>query len=355
MDAVARLKARDAAVKVTSICGRFRIIAAVTTNLVNEALKRNPLELMENAKEHRDGLTEMFATTATWTNMMAVTLRQEERFTVKLNTPIGVPVVESLALGECRGYFQQSPGAEDAQFTTVASRILYGKSESVLSATSLVPENLREWHNFTPHAHNFMYRSEGTPTACLMLAMPGALATGDTCWSGGVMVQALAAEDEHNELIVNLQSSFDRAWSFPPSTADQPENVLLHHLNAREKEGLLLMDLLTAASGCTKSLPEVARKARLNEGDMNPILAAVGDLPAIELDPATVERTALDFMCRCSKAAFVDNLAAAGKDKLVKLRMENPAMPMKCSYCRKVYTMEPADWERVEAVFKPIA
>ena len=331
MNAIQSRKARDVGLKCISACGNFRIIAATTTDIVRQAMKVHnfPALKQENpVKQESSGSgrlpyyhaeqAELLATSITWTNIMSSTLRDEERFSVRVHTPDflgGSPNVEAMALGECRASFSALHSAETNpkheeiseetphSFTTVANRVMYNHSKPVTSATGCLVNSRRGMGNFTPHAQHFLTQSEGVPSAVLLLTCYDYVKQ-QVAWSGGVMVQAIApgastsststsqGEDEEEEgdeeaeplseeakllqIIEHRQAVFDTMWWEPQlkvvgdatglnSQLRPTDSKLLEDLHHRHVNGGLLMhDLLSLATFSPEGVKEVCAQNRLN-------------------------------------------------------------------------------------------
>jgi hypothetical protein len=72
----------------------------------------------------------------------------------------------------------------------------------------------------------------------------------------------------------------------------------------------------------------------------------------LELDEATLVKTPLDFVCRCSKKGFMEALRAVGPDGVGQRRAADPDMPFTCAHCAKEWRLDAADWDEVEQSFR---
>lgn len=309
-DAVFAHKTRDVALKVVSKCGRFRICAVSTTNILQQTIDRHNLHDLESAA------LDLLGTHISLTNLMASLLQGEERLECKFMSNFDVSFVcESLALGECRAYLGNSrPGTMDNVLSV--QRVLYNNSDPALSATvasfdDVIPETSyadtfsimgsdeskairlqksavlharqRFNLNLTPHAFHYFRQSEGIPTAVLLtssveddynhLTNPTVSSSVQDAQpprkrvvhSTGVLVQPLAIDMEKENktplVISKLQNLFNGIALCPnPPTVSSVAHTALGIRNT--EEGLLVQDILSLVTGDYKGAKAVAEAAR---------------------------------------------------------------------------------------------
>jgi hypothetical protein len=67
----------------------------------------------------------------------------------------------------------------------------------------------------------------------------------------------------------------------------------------------------------------------------------------LELDEATMVKTPLDFVCRCTKQGFMEALRSVGREGVEARRAADPDMAFRCGHCAKDWRLEPKDWDTV--------
>jgi hypothetical protein len=315
-------------------------------------------------------------------NCLAATLHKEERIELKYAANGCTTAVECLALGECRAKVVCT-GEEASSRTLHVSRVLYNKAQPVMSVTEtaldefearmlevcprlkeMEPSHLRAVadsildENFTPHAENFLVKSEGNPEAALLL-FSSFDPEKDVITCCGGLLQPLAISDEaavaalrQSLLLTTLtprKSETIRAALSNSSTSGNLTETLLTLLS-NDREG--------AAATCAKT-----RQLVLRDGPENPsepalqislsMLFQTGLTPKLELDPSTAEKTLVDYFCRCSKNNLLLHLKGLSRELRLQLRESSVdnVCEISCDMCKRVHRLEGQDW--VELLERP--
>jgi redox-regulated HSP33 family molecular chaperone len=369
MNAKALYLTRDIAIKCTTRCGMYRVVAANTTNLLRETVRRHGLLPADGG----GATVPQTGHVISLTNMAASFLDAEERVRVEYCAPSATPTCESLAVGEARAF------VGDASTTAMhgalrVQRVLYGRMKPGESVT-IAPNVPADDHNLTLHAQHFFQQSDGIPTAVFFATALDPAAADGIAYNCGVMVQPIAISMERDNAvpppIARLQRGF---WQLSHDHVILDENdaevtssaaplgtaALVadsrRAMHARFAEGYMCHDLLGMATGDWSGAASVMKKARHLGGDVASaqtpapsILGGSAASPALELDPELTARTPLDYYCRCSKAGFVKALRLMGPEQCREHHAARPALPFVCPFCAKEDTMTPEDWVEVFA------
>lgn len=266
---------------------QFRVFAATTTNLVEEARRRHDTWPVASAALGR-------ALTAGL--LLGANLKGDDILTLRIlgDGPLGALIVTANAAGEVRGYVQEphvdlTPASEGKLpvGAAVGKGFLYvtrdlGLKEPFTGSVELVSGEIAE------DVAQYLLTSEQTPSAVVLgvLVAPD----GQVRASGGLIIQL-----------------------FP-----EAEEVTLANLE--------------------KNLSELPPISTLVDRGMNPeriVAEAVRGL-----DVRFLEKTPLRFKCNCSRERVGDILAAMGKQEIEKLLAEQGGAEVRCHFCGERYTYE---------------
>jgi molecular chaperone Hsp33 len=271
---------------------QFRVFAAITTGLVEEARRRHDTWPVASAALGR-------ALTAGL--LLGANLKGDDLLTLRVygSGPAGPIVVTANAIGEVRGYIQEPhidlPCTIEGKLpvgAAVGKGFLYvskdmGLKEPFTGSVELVSGEIAE------DVARYLLISEQTPAAVALgvLVAPDGVVKA----SGGVMIQMLP---------------------------DADEEALLH---------------------IEKSLGEMAAVSSLIAMGMTPeeiVSLAVGGLDVLFL-----EKTPLKFKCSCSRERVKDILVAMGKDEIKKIQQELGKAEVRCHFCSELYNFEADELE----------
>jgi molecular chaperone Hsp33 len=282
----------DYLVRGISADNQFRVFAAITTGLAEEARRRHDTWPVASAALGR-------ALTAGI--LLGTNLKGDDLLTLRVygDGPAGAIIVTANAVGEVRGYIQEphvdlpcAAGGKLPVGEAVGKGFLYvskdmGLKEPFTGSVELVSGEIAE------DVASYLLKSEQIPAAVALGVLVAPDCTVKAC--GGIMIQL-----------------------FP----DADEKVLLH---------------------LEKSLGEMEPVSSLVERGMTAeeiITLAVGDLKVRFL-----EKTSLKFKCGCSRKRVKDILVAMGKDEIVKLHQEQGQAEVRCHFCGELYNFEAGELE----------
>ncbi len=288
----------DKLIHATAADGTIRVLSAITTEVVAEAIRRHQPTPTASAALGR---------VLTGTLLMASTLTDFDRLTVKIECtgPIGGIVAEARADGIVRGYVK-NPDADsalrdDGKFDVggvIGEGMFYVIRESGFDIglhrepyTGSVPIVSGEI------AEDFAYylaKSEQIPSAVML----GVLLQNIEPYvrsSGGVFVQMMPGANEH--LITMIEDTIAHA----------------PHLTSVISEGATPEDL-----------------ARL----------ALGDIRFEVLEEKPVE-----FRCNCSMERARTLIASLGRAEVESMLAEDKGAVMSCGFCNEVYQLDEGDLE----------
>jgi len=274
--------------------GQFRVFAAVTTGLVEEARRRHDTWPVASAALGR-GLTAGL--------LLGANLKGDDLLTLRIlgNGPLGAIVVTANAEGEVRGYVQEPhvdlPAAPEGKLpvgAAVGRGFLHvtkdlGLKEPFTGSVELVSGEIGE------DVAQYLLTSEQTPSAVSL----------------GVLVGPDASVKASGGLIVQL---------FPGASEE-----ILSHLE--------------------KSLLEMPPVSSLVNLEMSPediVARAVNGLNIRYLGKNPVR-----FACKCSQEKAWDILAAMGKKELEELLREQGKVEVHCNFCGERYTFEAPDFKEI--------
>lgn len=265
----------------------FRVFAAVTTGLVEEARRRHDTWPVASAALGR-------ALTAGL--MLGANLKGGDLLTLRIfgDGPAGAIVVTANATGEVKGYIQEPhvdlPCAKKGKLpvgAAVGKGFLHvtrdmGLKEPFTGSIELESGEIGE------DVARYLLTSEQTPSAVALGVHVGP--DGRVGASGGVMIQMFPGAEE--EVLLHIESS----------------------------------------------LKEMAPVSSLVKRGMTPeeiVVQAVGGL-----EVRFLEKTPLRFKCGCSREKVKDILSAMGKDEIVKMHREQDKAEVRCHFCGELYVFD---------------
>jgi hypothetical protein len=222
-------------------------------------------------------------------------LNDEERVRVEFAAAGGTPTCESLALGESRGFVAAPTEIPALRGSLKVSRILYHRTQPVVSITRALPVGTSEddravfeaTRSLRLHAEHFFVQSEGVPTA-LYLATGWDRLKSEVRFSGGIVVQPVAASAlgadgagaAALDAVRRLDATFAHmdvdAYALPDDAAPEliaagsAADAVAEALAARAADGLLCHDLLGWATGDWAGARDVLDRARHTVPDVAP-------------------------------------------------------------------------------------
>jgi molecular chaperone Hsp33 len=284
----------------TAAGGTIRVLAAVTTNIVEEAIRRHQTSPTVSAALGR---------VLTGALLLGATLKDFDRLTVKVegDGPVGGITAEATQDGKVRGYVK-NPDAEllirnDGKFDVsgiVGKGMFYVIRESgfdiglhrepYVGSVPIVSGELAEDFAY------YLAKSEQIPSAVLL----GVLLSSNEPFvmaSGGVMVQMMPGANEHIVTMI--------------------EDTIAHapHVTTLVNEGATAADLIKMALG--------------------------------DIDFEIMEERDIEFQCSCSMERAIGMIAALGPNEVASMLEEDKGAVMSCGFCNEVYQL---DEEHLKAI-----
>jgi len=292
----------DKLIHATAEDGTVRVLAAITTDLVAEAIRRHQTAPTASAALGR---------TMTGTLLMAATLKDFDRLSVKIDSrgSIGGIIAEATKDGTVRGYVK-NPDAElpprpDGKFDIsgiVGEGTFYVIRESgfdiglhrdpYVGSVPIVSGEIGEDFAY------YLAKSEQIPSAVLL----GVLLQNSDPFvkaSGGVLVQMMPGANEH--IITMIEDTISHA----------------PHLTSVINEGATPTDL-----------------ARL----------ALGEIPF-----EVLEEKDIAFRCNCSMERARTLISSLGRAEVESMLSEDKGAVMSCGFCSEVYQLDEGDLETMLA------
>ena len=292
----------DRLIQGTAADATVRLIAAVTTDTVTEAVRRH-----KTAPTASAALGRMLTGAA----LLGASLKEFDRLTVRIDGdgPVGGIIVETNNSGEIRGYVREPlvelPPTADGKFDVqgiVCKGMFYVMRESGFEIglhrepyIGSVPITSGEI------AEDFAYylaKSEQIPSAVLL----GVLLQKDDPFvtaSGGVMIQMMPGVNDH--IVTMIEDTVARA----------------PHLTSVIKNGATPEDLLKLVLGV--------------------------------IDFEILDERPISFKCRCSPARAVSMIAALGRDEVASMLAEDKGAVMTCGFCNETYTLGESELKAILA------
>lgn len=284
----------------TAADATVRLIAAVTTETVSEAVRRHQTSPTASAALGR---------MLTGASLMGASLKEFDRLTVRIESdgPIEGITVEADNLGHVRGYVRnplaELPPAASGKFDVsgiVGNGMFHVMRESGFALglhrepyVGSVPITSGEI------AEDFAYylaRSEQIPSAVLL----GVLLKNSRPYvraAGGVMIQMMPGVNDH--IVTMIEDTVTRA----------------PHLTEVIKEGASPEDLLRLTLGI--------------------------------IDFEVLDERQVSFQCACSEERAISMIAALGRDEVSAMIAEDNGAVMTCGFCNEVYSVTEAQLARI--------
>ena len=280
--------------------GSIRFMAAITTDITTEAVRRHQTSPTVSAAMGR---------VLTGTLLLGASLKEYDRLTVKIEADgaVGGIIAEATVDGRVRGYVKnpdvELPPKANGKFDV--SGIIGGGMFYVIRESGFELGLHREpYVGSVPItsgeiAEDFAYylgKSEQIPSAVLL----GVLLQPEEPLvraSGGVMIQILPGANEH--LVTMIEDTIGHA----------------PHLTSIISEGATAEDLVKLALG--------------------------------EIDFEVLEEKEIGFACNCSFERAVSLIASLGRAEVSSMLREDQGAQMTCGFCNEVYTLDEKDLQQI--------
>jgi molecular chaperone Hsp33 len=277
----------------TAAGGTIRVMAAITTDIVTEAVRRH---------ETSPTVAAAFGRVLTGTLLLGATLKDFDRLTVKIEAGGAVEgiVAEANAEGKVRGYVRnpqaEAPSKANGKFDV--SAIVGGGMFHVIREAGFEIGLYREpYHGSVPIvsgeiAEDFAYylaKSEQIPSAVLL----GVLLKNSEPYvqaAGGVMLQMMPGANEH--IITMIEDTIRHA----------------PHLTTIIDGSATPRDLARLALG--------------------------------EIDFEVLEEKEIEFKCNCSFDRAVALISSLGAEEVESMLREDGGAVMTCGFCNEVYRLD---------------
>lgn len=290
----------DKLVQGTAAEGTVRILAVVTTEITEEAIRRHQTSPTVSAALGR---------MLTGTLLLGSTLKDFDRLTAKIDGdgPVGTIIAEANSNGQVRGYVKNPmadlPPNTNGKFDVsgiVGKGTFYIIRESgfdiglhkepYIGSVPIVSGEIAEEFAY------YLAKSEQIPSAVLLGVLlqksePYVMA------SGGVMVQMMPGANEH--IITMIEDTI----SYAP------------HLTSVIRDGGTPEDLVKLALGV--------------------------------IDYEILEEKNVEFECSCSIEKAVSMIGALGREEVQSMLAEQKGAVLNCGFCNEVYRLNETDLERL--------
>jgi molecular chaperone Hsp33 len=280
--------------------GAVRVLAAITTDITAEAIRRHQTSPTVSAALGR---------MLTGTLLLGSTLKDFDRLTARIDCTGLVEgiVAEATKEGTVRGYVKNAiaelPARDDGKFN-VSGIVGEGTFYVIREAGFDIGFRPDPYVGSVPIvsgeiAEDFAYylaKSEQIPSAVLLgvLLQP---AEPYVAAAGGVMVQMMPGANEH--IITMIEDTIRHA----------------PHVTSIIKEGAQPKDLLELALGI--------------------------------IDYEIMDEHDISFACTCSHEKALGMVAALGKQEVTAMLAEDKGAVMTCGFCNETYHMNEADLEKI--------
>lgn len=280
--------------------GTVRLMSAITTETVAEAVRRHKTSPTASAAMGR---------TLTGSLLLGSSLKDFDRLTVKIEASgeIGGIVAETRPDGKVRGYvrnpFAESPVKDNGKFDVsgiVGEGMFYVIRESgfkmglhrepYVGSVPLVSGEIAE-----DFAH-YLLTSEQIPSAVLL----GVLLKNEEPYveaSGGVMIQMMPGANEH--IITMIEDTIRHA----------------PHLTSLIREGATPQDLLKTALG--------------------------------EISFEVFEEKEVSFECNCSMERAITLISSLGVEEVKSMLKEDKGAVLDCGFCNEKYELTKDDLQKI--------
>ncbi|MEP7148681.1 MAG: Hsp33 family molecular chaperone HslO [Acidobacteriota bacterium] len=280
--------------------GTIRILSAITTNVVAEAIRRHQTSPTASAALGR---------VLTGTLLMAATLKDFDRLSTKIDCdgPIGGIIAEASRHGTVRGYVKNTdaelPPREDGKFDVrgvVGEGTFYVIRESgfdiglhrdpYVGSVPIVSGEIAEDFAY------YFAKSEQIPSAVMLGVL---LQNGEPYVSaaGGVLVQMMPGANEHIITMI--------------------EDTIAH---AQDLTSVIDKD----------ATPEDLARLALGE-----------------IDFEILEEREVEFRCNCSIERARTLIAALGRTEVESMLTDDRGAVMSCGFCSEIYQLDETDLEAI--------
>ena len=284
----------------TAAGGTVRLMAAITTDIVAEAIRRHQTSPTVSAALGR---------VLTGTLLLGSSLKELDRLTVKIeaNGAVQGITAEAGADGKVRGYVKnphvELPPKDNGKFDV--SGIIGGGMFYVIRESGYDIGLYREpYVGSVPIvsgeiAEDFAYylaKSEQLPSAVLL----GVLLQKQEPFvraSGGVIIQMMPGANEH--IITMIEDTISHA----------------PHITSVINEGATAQDLVKLALG--------------------------------EIDFEILTEKEIEFDCNCSFERAVSLIGSLGRDEVAAMLTEDKGAKMTCGFCNEIYTLNERDLQKM--------
>lgn len=282
----------DKIIQGTAAGGTIRVLAAITTDVLREAVRRH---------ESSPTVSAAFGRVLTGTLLLGGTFKDYDRLTVKIEAsgPVGGIVAETTGNGTVRGYVKnphvELPPAGNGKFDVggiVGDGTFYVIRESgfdiglhkepYVGSVPLVSGEIAEDFAY------YLAKSEQIPSAVLLGVLLKSAEPFVTA-SGGVLVQMLPGANEH--IITMIEDTVRHA----------------PHVTTSIEAGAKPEDLLKLALG--------------------------------EVDFEVLEERDVAFQCNCSMEKAKAMIASLGKTEVESMLKEDKGATMTCGFCNETYQL----------------
>lgn len=294
---MSKLLNMDKLIHGTAADGTIRVMAAITTEIVREAVRRHQTSPTTSVALGR---------VLTGTLLLSSSLKDFDRLTVKIECDgvIEGIVAESTAQGKVRGYVR-NPLAESTENAVEVKEVIGKGMFHVIREIGFDVGSYSEpYHGSVPLytgeiGDDFAYyllKSEQIPSA-VMLGVSLQTEEPFIEAAGGVMLQIMPGANEH--LITMIEDTIAHA----------------PHLSTVIKEGATPEDLVKLALGI--------------------------------IDYEILEEKEVEFKCNCSPERAVTLISSLGKSEVESMLKEDKGASMTCGFCNRTYQLDEQDLENI--------
>lgn len=290
---IAETIAMDKLIHGTAADGTIRVLAAITTGIVAEAVRRHQTSPTASAA---------FGRVLTGTLLLGSSLKEFDRLTVKIDATGAIEgiIAETNAAGRVRGYVRnpqaELPSKPDGKFD-VGGIVGGGMFHVIRESGFEIGLHREPYHGSVPIAsgeiaEDFAYylaKSEQIPSAVLL----GVLLQNTEPFvasAGGVMLQMMPGANEH--IITMIEDTIRHA----------------PHLTSVIKDGATPQDLARLALGV--------------------------------IDFEVLEEKDIEFGCNCSFERAVLLISSLGKEEVESMLREDKGATMTCGFCNETYSLD---------------
>lgn len=284
----------------TAADGTIRVMAAITTEIVREAVRRHQTSPTVSVALGR---------VLTGTLLLGSSLKDFDRLTVKIECDGAIEgiVAETTAQGKVRGYVR-NPVAELLTNNSIEPKVNEivgeGMFHVIREAGFDVGIYREPYHGSVPLytgeiAEDFAYylmQSEQIPSAVLL----GVLLQNEDPFikaAGGVMLQVMPGANEH--IITMIEDTIRHA----------------PHISEMIDEGATPEDLVKLALGI--------------------------------IDYEILEERDVEFKCNCSQERAVALISSLGKAEVESMLLEDKGASMTCGFCNQTYQLDEAQLQEI--------